>query len=81
MTKLTALSALHGDEPALSAPKLGRFTAKVAEGEWVTPAQTLGWLWVLHQRYTVVAPEEASGIVAHLVASHREHPVGYGCLL
>lgn len=81
MTKLTAISALHGEEPALSTPKLGRFTAKVGEGEWVTPGQTLGWLWVLHQRYTVVAPEDASGIVAHLMASHREHPVEYGAPL
>jgi acetyl-CoA carboxylase biotin carboxyl carrier protein len=65
----------------LASPKIGRFTAQVREGQWVNPRLPLGWLWVLNTRYTLLAPDDASGVITHLDAPHREHPVPYGAPL
>ncbi|MFO0725111.1 MAG: biotin/lipoyl-containing protein [Myxococcota bacterium] len=77
---MAELIALLKKDQSLAAPKVGLFASAKKVGDLLRPGDLLGTLKVLERRYRVLAPPEASGLVAS-APTGVEVAVGYGQLL
>lgn len=67
MRELISLEAVPddgGDLRSLRSPRVGRFSPRLKEGDVIQGGAVLGVLRVLNSRFTLVAPQGASGLVS-----------------